>query len=81
MYKRTKKDIIADVQIFITEHYFLLTKKEIYKVLRARGYSYPTIEKYYRKYDAQVKKYEEENSKLKSKLEQIDKAIEDFNGA
>jgi len=81
MYKRTKQDIIRDVQIFITEHYFLFSKKEIYQMLRAKGYSYPTIEKYYRKYDAQVKKLEEENAKLKSKLEQIDKEIDTFNGA
>ena len=81
MFKRTKKDVINDVKIFITENYFLLSKKEIYKILRAKGYSYPTIEKYYREYDMQVKKYEEENQKLKNKLEQINKAIDEFKGA
>ena len=81
MFKRTKKDVINDVKIFITENYFLLSKKEIYKILRAKGYSYPTIEKYYRAYDMQVKKYEEENQKLKNKLEQINKAIDEFKGA
>ena len=73
--------MLYEVKIFITENYFLLSKREIYKILRAKGYSYPTIEKYYRAYDMQVKKYEEENQKLKNKLEQIDKAIDEFKGA
>jgi len=81
MFKRTKRDVLYDVKIFITEHYFSLSKQEIYKILRAKGYSYPTIEKYYKEYDAQVRKYEEENAKLKAKLEQINKTIDEFKGA
>jgi len=81
MYKRTKKDVIYDVKIFIAEHYLLLSKQEIYKILKAKGYSYPTIEKYYNAYDMQMKKYSEENAKLKAKLEQINKEIDNFNGA
>ena len=79
MFKRTKKDVIRDVQIFITENYFLLSKREIYKILRLKGYSYPTIEKYYNAYDKQIKKFSEENEKLKAKINEIEKFIDDDN--
>jgi hypothetical protein len=81
MYKRTRKDIF-EIKEFIVENFLILSKKEIYRILLAKGYSYPTIEKYYNQYlneNKKIKQYEEENIKLKNKLNEVLNAIDGKN--
>jgi hypothetical protein len=81
MYKRTRKDIF-EIKEFIVENFLILSKKEIYRILLAKGYSYPTIEKYYTQYlneNNKIKQYEEENIKLKNKLNEVLNTIDGKN--
>jgi hypothetical protein len=79
MYKKTKKDIY-ELKEFIIDNFAILSKREVYRILLAKGISYPTIEKYYKQYanqNQQIKQYEDDNNKLKNKLQEILKTIDE----
>ncbi len=75
MFKRTKNDInklISLIYIYQKRGY---DKREIYELLKAKGYSYPTIFKYY---NDMIKDKEINNNmqiELENKLKQIEEAI------
>ncbi len=72
MYKRSKKEV-AELKIYINDN-FNLPKKVVYEHLRHLGFSYPTIEKYYKKKAADAEQLKEID-KLKEKLQKLSELV------
>lgn len=74
MYKKKKSDIEHLSHFIIKSIESNVSRKQIYLVLRKEGFSYPTIEKYYRKYN-ELYKSGQKATEFQAKIEKLNELV------